>query len=134
MSLPTNSLPPQQNFVTATCRQYNQIRRTLCDLLRRQNSAEETKIFTKILPHKRRDLSLLCVASLRSKRFRLERPRNGIVSFGRARNGTTANFRTEMVAAQARWQRNVLLQLLPPRPGACEKALQEQTLSQDLSS
>ena len=43
------------------------------------------------------------------------------------------------IFAQKRWQRrlwrrNVLLQLLPPRPGACEKALQEQHLSQDFSS
>ena len=48
-----------------------EIKRNLCDLLRRQNSVAETKIFTKILQYTRSDLSLPCVASLRSKRFRL---------------------------------------------------------------
>ena len=34
-----------------------------CDLLRRQNSVAETKIFTKILQYTRSDLSLRCVAA-----------------------------------------------------------------------
>ena len=112
----------------------NQIRRNLCDSLQRQNSAAETKIFTKILQYKKSDLSLPCVANLRSKRFRLERPRNEIVGFGCARNGTTVNFRTETLATQAKWGRNVLLQLVAPRPDACKNASQEQHLSPDVSS
>ena len=40
----------------------NQIRQNLCDLLLRQNSVAETNIFTKILLHTRRDLSLRRVA------------------------------------------------------------------------
>jgi len=77
-------------------------------------------------------VSLACVASVSAWKDR----GTGLSVFGERemRNGTTANFRTETLAAQARWRRNVLLQLLPPRPGACEKALQEQNLSQDLSS
>ena len=40
----------------------NQIRQNLCDLLLRQNSVAETKIFTKILLYTRSDLSLRRVA------------------------------------------------------------------------
>ena len=40
----------------------NQIRQNLCDLLLRQNSVAETKIFTKLLLHTQSDLSLRRVA------------------------------------------------------------------------
>ena len=81
--------PAQQNFVTATCRKWSnqtsllprgsrwgsplqhkeasakerEIKRNLCDLLRRQSSVAETKIFTKILQYIGSDLSLPCVAT-----------------------------------------------------------------------
>ena len=41
----------------------NQIGLNLCDLLRRQNSVAETKIFTKFLQYTRSDLSPRCVAA-----------------------------------------------------------------------
>ena len=72
----------------------NQIRRNLCDLLRRQNSVAETKIFTKIFQYTRSHVSLVCVASISVWFWRKERRKNRIFDFGRARNGTTANFRT----------------------------------------
>ena len=85
----------------------NQIGRNLCDLLRRQNSVAQTKIFTKIFQYTRSHVSLACVASLSVWFWRKERPRNGIFGFGRARNGTTANLRTVFDSrseiAQKRW-------------------------------
>ena len=51
-------------FVAATSRMIAQIQSDLifCDLLQRQNSVAETKIFTKILQYTRSDLSLRRVA------------------------------------------------------------------------
>ena len=63
-------LPPRLQHKEASAKE-REIKRNLCDLLRRRNSVGETEIFTKILRYTRSDLSLPCVDSLRSKRFRL---------------------------------------------------------------
>ena len=52
----------QQNFVAATSRT-NSVWFDFCDLLQRQNSVRETKIFTKILQYTPSDLSLQRVAA-----------------------------------------------------------------------
>ena len=62
----------------------NQIRRNLCDLLRRQNSVAETKIFTKIFQYTRSHVSLVCVARVSVWFWRKERRKNRIFDFGRA--------------------------------------------------
>ena len=62
--------PPRLQHKEASAKE-REIKRNLCDLLRRRNSVGETEIFTKILRYTRSDLSLPCVDSLRSKRFRL---------------------------------------------------------------
>ena len=55
------SLSPQHNFVAATSRKKSN-QPHLCDLLLRQDSVAETKIFTKIFLYTRSDLSLRHVA------------------------------------------------------------------------
>ena len=76
-----------------------------------------------------------CVASLRSKHFRLvlEKRKTEERDFrfwprekwndSQSSHGLWLSFRnrTETLARQAMWRRNVLLQLVPPRPGACEE-------------
>ena len=89
--------PPPLQHKEASAKE-REIKRNLRELLRRQNSVAETKIFTKFSgTHEaicRCHVSLACVTSVSVWFWRKERPGNGIFGFGRARNGATANFRT----------------------------------------